>query len=174
MGECQLDGWNGNSGPVNYYAMHAALSEIRSWNLFHLLHDFNRCTRSLSFAFSFILIFVIFTWHVRLVKYISSLVSRAVNGLVKFIEISRLASFDLAFLAVVLAFYVLRLQTRISHIKVNEVIMEQSKAKGERERKWNKLAHPWWLDKRTTWQWKPSAKTDVFSYETRQHIFLSR
>lgn len=135
MGECQLDGWNGNSSPGNYYAMHAALSEIRSWNLFHLLHDFNRCTRSLSFEFLFHAHFRCshLTCSSRKI-YLSSLVSRAVNGLVKFIEISRLASFDLAFLAVVLALYVLRLQTRISHIKVNEVIMEQSKAKGRRER----------------------------------------
>lgn len=86
----------------------------------------------------------------------------------KFIEISRLASFDLV--------------TWVADISCSTPFKrecgnhEQTKTKANEKKKdsqvnWHILDD---LIKEQTRQWKSSAKMDLFSNETRQHIFLSR
>lgn len=110
-----------------------------------LIHSLARC---LLFEFSFVAFFGVFFshfWSFPLVRFVEkekkitlSCFSRAVNGIVKFIESSRLASFDLATLVDSKHIYVARLYTTRFFSHWSEPWMKMATKcrgkKGEREK----------------------------------------
>lgn len=134
------------------------LSSWKLWLKFFFLsfcfshHDFNRCTHSLS-----LLLFhyrLRFTWH-ETSREIFLLLSNACVYLCvllmakEFIEISHFNWF-----AVAPFFHLFHaLNKNFSHWIRIEVIRCDWDI-GRKKNNLNKLAHPWWLDKRTSRQWK--------------------